>query len=546
MDTMAAVAAEVAAALRISQGLAASRLRYARAMRERLPKTAEVFSAGDIGYLMFATIVYRTDLIVDPDVLAAVDAQLAANVARWPSMTKARLAGQVDKIVARADADAVRRRKEYRAQRQFWVGESQDGVCQIGGSLLAVDAHALDARLSALAGTVCEHDPRSREQRRADALGALAGGADRLGCGCGRADCAAGKRPAAPPVVIHLIAEAATINGTGSAPASQMNADGLITAELVAELAKTATLVPLVHPGDAPPEPGYAPSKALADFVRCRDLTCRWPGCDEPATNCDLDHTIPYAAGGPTHASNLKCYCRTHHLVKTFWGWRDQQLPDGTLILTSPSGHTYVSTPGSALLFPSLCHFSGGIPAPEADPPYGHCDQRTAMMPKRRRTRAQDRAYRIATERRQNHAARQRAQVLTQTAAATDTHGPPPDHNDDPPPFSAGARVAPGRRPAGIGCRPQHRLVEAAGFAAGHPRCADRCGTAVGTAFGGFGRGARRWHCRTGRPGSARRRTGGRGGRRAGRCADRRPAGTVLLTGVSVCGHCPASSRAGR
>ncbi|WP_152374049.1 DUF222 domain-containing protein, partial [Mycobacterium tuberculosis] len=70
MDTMAAVAAEVAAALRISQGLAASRLRYARAMRERLPKTAEVFSAGDIGYLMFATIVYRTDLIVDPDVLA--------------------------------------------------------------------------------------------------------------------------------------------------------------------------------------------------------------------------------------------------------------------------------------------------------------------------------------------------------------------------------------------------------------------------------------------------------------------------------------------
>ncbi|CFC99316.1 Conserved protein of uncharacterised function (13E12 repeat family protein) [Mycobacterium tuberculosis] len=69
MDTMAAVAAEVAAALRISQGLAASRLRYARAMRERLPKTAEVFSAGDIGYLMFATIVYRTDLIVDPDVL---------------------------------------------------------------------------------------------------------------------------------------------------------------------------------------------------------------------------------------------------------------------------------------------------------------------------------------------------------------------------------------------------------------------------------------------------------------------------------------------
>ena len=32
-------------------------------------------------------------------------------------------------------------------------------------------------------------------------------------------------------------------------------------------------------------------------------------------------------------ATNLKCYCRTHHLVKTFWGWRDKQLPDGTVIL---------------------------------------------------------------------------------------------------------------------------------------------------------------------------------------------------------------------
>jgi hypothetical protein len=40
-------------------------------------------------------------------------------------------------------------------------------------------------------------------------------------------------------------------------------------------------------------------------------------------------------------------------LVKTFWGWREQQLPDGTLILTSPAGRTYVTTPGSALLEPA-------------------------------------------------------------------------------------------------------------------------------------------------------------------------------------------------
>ena len=72
-----------------------------------------------------------------------------------------------------------------------------------------------------------------------------------------------------------------------------IGSDALIPAELIAELAKSAKLRPLIHPADAPPERGYTPSRALADFVRCRDLTCRFPGCDKPAVRCDLDHTDP-------------------------------------------------------------------------------------------------------------------------------------------------------------------------------------------------------------------------------------------------------------
>jgi hypothetical protein len=208
VDTVEAVSAELAAALRISQGLAGSRLRYARAMRERLPKVADMFKAGDIDYRMFQTIVYRTDLITDREVLAAVDVELAVKVTRWPSMTQGRLAGQVDKIVATADADAVRRRKQRQADREIWIGDLEGGMSEIHGSLFTPDGHALEKRLNALAATVCEHDPRSREQRRADALRALAAAADRLGCRCGRPDCAAGKRPAATPVVIHVIARA--------------------------------------------------------------------------------------------------------------------------------------------------------------------------------------------------------------------------------------------------------------------------------------------------------------------------------------------------
>ena len=111
-------------------------------------------------------------------------------------------------------------------------------------------------------------------------------------------------------------------------------------------------------------------------------------------------------------------------------GLRGAQLADGTLIFTSPAGQTYVTTPGSALLFPSLCHAVGGMPTPEADPPPDYCAQRTAMMPKRRRTRAQNRAQRVATERRANHQARMAASLTT-----PDDNRPPPDPDDDPPPF---------------------------------------------------------------------------------------------------------------
>ncbi|BBX47839.1 hypothetical protein MCOO_38540 [Mycobacterium cookii] len=431
VDTESAVSAEVAAALRMSQGLAASQLRYSRAMRERLPKLAEVFKVGDIDQRTFATIVYRTDLITDPDVLAAVDGQLALAVVRWPSMTQGRMAGHIDKIVAKADADAVRRRKERRTEREVWFADLEGGLSEVHGSLLSPHAHALDKRLTALAGTVCEHDPRTREQRRADALGALASGADRLRCRCGRLDCPAGKQPAASSVVIHVIADQAALDGHGGSLASEVCADGLVAPELIAELTDGAKLIPLVHPTDAAPEPGYVPSRKLADFVRCRDLTCRWPGCDRPAPDCDIDHTKPFAEGGPTHASNLKCYCRTHHLVKTFWGWRDRQLPDGTVILTSPAGKTYVTTPGSALLFPSLCRPTGELAALETRPGADYSGERTAMMPRRRRTRQQDRAGRVNTERRRNHQAREarRARSMAFLGPA------PPGSDDDPPPF---------------------------------------------------------------------------------------------------------------
>lgn len=412
VDTWAAVGAEIAAALSISLGRAGSWMHYGLAMR-RLPAVAAVFEAGAIDIDVFRMIAYRTELVSDPNAVATLDRSIADRSSGWGSMSQGRMAREIDQLVNQADRDAVRRRRERARDRDVTVYDAADGTSDISGRLFATDAAALDQRLDALAATVCQADPRTAGQRRADALGALAAGATRLMCRCDDPACPAAAAVASA-VVIHVVADQATLEGKADKPGHLFGADTLISAELLREIAAAARLRPLIDPAGTPAEPRYRPSRALADFVRARDLTCRAPGCDRPATDCDLDHTVPYSRGGATHASNIKALCRFHHIVKTFWGWRDTQLNDGTVIWTMPDGRIQVTTPGSAALFPALCTAT----------PFG-----TAAMPRRRTSRSVMRAQRIAAERAANRRDRQARDTELFDAC------PSPFPGDEPPPF---------------------------------------------------------------------------------------------------------------
>jgi hypothetical protein len=108
---------------------------------------------------------------------------------------------------------------------------------------------------------------------------------------------------------------------------------------------------------------------------------------------------IGYLVGGHQHPAVL------HHRVErryTFYGgpdgWTDQQLPDGTVILTAPTGHTYVTEPHGAAMFPALAQSTGELPMPPLDEPSPYRD---VMMPRRKQTREQDRRDRINQERRE-------------------------------------------------------------------------------------------------------------------------------------------------
>ena len=418
LDNWDAVSAEVGAAQNVSPGVASNELLDAWALRTRLPRVAEVFATGAISYRLARSVVKRTRLIADRDARAKVDVEIAAQITAWGSLSVAKQEAEIDYWVDRFDPAALVRAEASSRSCHVDVtrAENGSGVCHVEAVLHEQDGEVLDRRLDTIARSVCNRDPRTMDQRRSAAMGAMAAKADRLVCLCGADDCEAAQRtPTA--VVVHVIADEESLTddtpvamhgdkppepesedgqcrdplspppatGPAKAKPALILGGGILPAPLLAAtLAHTATIKRLVHPGQSPPEPRYTPSQKLADFVRCRDLTCRFPGCDVPADRCDLDHTVAYPVG-PTQASNLKALCRKHHLLKTFWDWKDAQDCVGTVVWTSPGGQVYTTHPGSRLMFPALCRPTAPVPARPSERMPARTTPMGAGMPRRSR-----------------------------------------------------------------------------------------------------------------------------------------------------------------
>jgi hypothetical protein len=403
LDVFELVAAEIGAELGVGRGRVSAEMWRGMALIERLPKVAARFAAGELDYRVVIAIVFRTDLVTDPQIAAALDEQLAQLAPTWNGRSREKIDELINWEIRQIDPAAERVARNGVKDRYLDVYTRDDGLADISGRVHIADGAALQAKIDQLADSVCGNDPRTKDQRRADAVGALAAGATQLACGCGGAGCTQEGSTSGPgvQVVINVIAEAEALAGRSETPAL-LPGYGAIPAPVARELAATAKLRNLLAPQDFTVEPRYRPSAAMAAFIRCRDVHCRFPGCTRPARIADIDHTVPYPLG-PTHPSNCKLVCRIHHLLKTFEpGWRDVQLPDGTVIWTSPQGRTFTTKPGGALFFPQLARPTGELIIPDADqtPQPG----RMLAMPTRRRTREEQRANRIAWERGRNEA----------------------------------------------------------------------------------------------------------------------------------------------
>ncbi|WP_435406429.1 DUF222 domain-containing protein, partial [Mycolicibacterium tokaiense] len=184
------------------------------ALATRLPKVAELLLGGQISEYIARRIVHRTANIIDPDVLATVEAYIAEAATTWGALSVKKLDNAIDVWVNRFDPAAVRRVRVRVRDRGVEILETKDGVTEVLLRLTGADAALYWQRITAMAKGVCTDDPRTLDQRRADAHGALGAGFFHLACQCGNPECpaAADDDGRASQVVVHIYTAAATLD----------------------------------------------------------------------------------------------------------------------------------------------------------------------------------------------------------------------------------------------------------------------------------------------------------------------------------------------
>ena len=438
---------EVGAVLTMGRAAAGKLIGLGFALKTRLHRTRAAMARGELDFYRVSLIESATanvgDELIDEVERLLLEQVLAPPVDGGTGLTGRRLTAAIDRIVARVDPEGMReRRRRALADRFVGVSAAEDGMARILGSIPAEQARAFDGRLRELAMSVCRHDSRTYEQRRADALGALVSGSTVLVCDCDRGDCPQDRsglvimrRP-----LVHVVMHESTFAGSdtpGSDEPAHLDGYGVISAEHARDIAKDADVREVRVPESPDPASAtvYRPGAALDTWLRVFAGSCQWPHCDVPAWNCDLDHNDPFnhaepAKGGKTVASNLSAFCRNHHRLKHSGKWLLAPNPDRSITLTSQTGHCY-RTRAAGLL--------AGMQEPT--PPEGGTRRRTRLENKAAHIRSERKHRRVKIQHRTaQHAERKRRQTFPistprQHVPRKRTPSKHIDYGNDPPPF---------------------------------------------------------------------------------------------------------------
>lgn len=450
VDPIDVACAELVAVYGVHHHRASALLKLSRTLVMRFPAIIEAMEAGLVDEKTAELLVkqMRTVDSLDLDAVHRLVVEWLLNsIKNGVRPGRNAILSQTDKIIAMYDPDGVlARRAAAVRERKVFLRRGIDGMTDLNAHLTSTEAEAIHAVLDSAAKESLERDKQasfeairnsfdvdaddsielpchSLDEHRADALvNAFLHSGDQAES-AGAAALTPQIRPNITVLAPREPGDEPEVYLPRGGPAS---IDALIS--LLARSVGATISMPETAPGSADSVEGarrYRISAELARRVRLRDGTCRHPGCSVIAEHCDVDHAAPFDhsdpnRGGLTVEANLMCLCRRHHRFKTFHTlWRYRLGRDGTLTVTTESGHTLTTRPDGPLE-----RWRQRIGDSPDDTPVPGPDKKPWLSPRPRGTDWYRRARQIAAQRAENIAA----------AAQGDLpDGVPDDH--DPPPF---------------------------------------------------------------------------------------------------------------
>ncbi|MDY0909368.1 HNH endonuclease signature motif containing protein [Microbacterium sp. CFBP9034] len=355
---------ELAAALRVTEHAAAGLIGLAHALVHRYPAALRTLEQAGMTERHAEILVDALDA-VEPEVRDRTAARAVELAEQLPVGAFRRALRSL--IESERAATVAERHDTALRDRRVIVEPAADGMAWIHALLPAVEARAIQGRLTAIATVLGaqEDETRTLDQLRADVFGDLL---------------VDGDTTALDPVARGIRATVAvTVPALGLLEAERGGADG------VTAIVEGVGPIPLARARElcggadgwmrilTHPETGmvlsvgreqYRPPPALRRLVRWRADRCMAPGCGIPAARCEIDHTVAWEHGGTTSLDNLAPLCRGHHTIKHHGGWRVEQIDGsgGALQWTSPAGRRYRVEPERRV--PVFVPSDGGPSAP--------------------------------------------------------------------------------------------------------------------------------------------------------------------------------------
>lgn len=385
------VTMDVATATGLAQGEVGVRLELATGSERRFGRLRQLLSAGTISLRRACEVVRETRYLADDEVVDGLVKTVFAPTRDGAGLSGPLFRQRLRRAILRADADAEAAKARRREARQHngaraEVFDDGTGTLTIRNDAEKIAA-AMDRADTAARAAKAAGDRRSLHQLRADFLtgvaifgqpaAAVAVPAAPAAAAPAEASPASADAPAGfetftsagvagertevpewfacfgqrPAARVWIVVPITTALGLDDAPC-QLPGHGWVSAEqarsiMTAEGSIWHTLLADADTGRALrlSRKGYRPSAAMVAHVVAVDGTCRGPGCTVPASQCDLDHDIPYPEG-PTDTDYLSSKHRQHHRVRTAGFWRAVRDPkDASITWRTSAGRRYVTYP---------------------------------------------------------------------------------------------------------------------------------------------------------------------------------------------------------